>query len=120
MDTIINYNPSGDPLFIRFKANNLSIAGVYNIDLDKKGSLNTLERYNGECHQPTNHFFPTPASILNDIKILMVIIATGKISNYDMGFEIYQGNQLLKYIGQTGSLNGNEEYIVLTAQLKQA
>jgi hypothetical protein len=121
---IINFKKSGDPLRVKFVVKNGVLAVAYWIKLSEKNSNKAIATYDGDNQNTEDdiYYLPTPVDD-NDERLLRLSadfygLDIELSKKYSMGLEIYQGDNLLKYVEKTGDLGVNAQSLLLFVQLK--
>lgn len=121
---VINFKKSGDPLRVKFVVKNGVLAVAYWIKLSEKNSNNAVATYDGDNQntEDDSYYLPTPVDD-NDERLLRLSadfygLDLELSKKYSMGLEIYQGDNLLKFVEKTGDLGADAQSILLFVQLK--
>jgi len=122
MEKII-FIDTGNPLKIKFVVKNGVLAVAYTINLYHEKSNTPIATYKGDNKDPNDDTFLLPVPTDENGKLVIELIADFRgvdlalSKQFNMGFEVYQGNILLKCIYKEGSLKAEDQSITLYAQL---
>jgi hypothetical protein len=122
MATVL-FDKNGEQLKVQFKVVLGVLRGAYTIELISSDGINTIDSLKGDnlCSEDDWFILPQPL-IDNDGRLVQLTVDfIGDLSagnKYKLGFEIYQGNDLVGPVFVDGNLSSGEQSKTVYVQIK--